>query len=579
MTFLAPWWLLGVALVPALLLWGLLAPRGRPVTVGSLMLWRRALAGGSAGRPTASLRLRDPLLWLDAACILFVVLACARPAFDTDRPVEPVATVVLDRTASMGAASAGPRGRRFLDARAMVHGVVRAVPDAPVRRVSVPGEGGVVRADTTTLADLLETYGPDTAYRLASAEVRRTATAEAARHPARPVLLVTDVAPAADLPQNVHVLAPGASPTVGGNAGLVRVAARKENGRWWLLVTARASAEAAGPIGLKVSSGDMVHAERPDFLAPGGTAETVLPLDGPVPARLRVSLTGPQEDAFLSDNEAFLVLAPGDLTVRLLGKPPGTALRRALAAAGASVRGEEGAEGRLAAEAADLLVAYGVPLPDGWAGPSAVVLPPEAVGPVRPAEGTVPAEWTVAAEHPLADALYLPPPRLPEVPRYALDPSARVLLGTPEAPLIVTWETEGARRLAVCFGLDEETSDWPRRAGFPIFWARALAWLVPAGERRPTYRTYTPLEPVPGTGSLAPGRTGFHTVGGKTVGVSFIGTDEGFEAGPGRDDSQAAVAALRRSIEARREAAIAPAWPVAAALAVLALLARAWVAR
>jgi len=579
MIFLAPWWLLGLVLVPAFLLWGLLAPRGRPVTVGSLLLWRRALAGGAAGRPTARLRLREPLLWLDASCILFLVLACARPALETARPLEPVATVVVDRTASMGAASAGSGGRRFLDARAMARRVIRAVPDAPVRRVSVPGEGGAVRADATTFGRLLEASGPDAGYRLAAGDAWRTAAAEAARHPPRPVLLVTDVARAVEVPENVFVLAPGASPASTGNAGLMRVAARMDDGRGWLLVAARASAEASGPFGVNVSTAGTVHAARSDVLTPGETAERVLAFDGPPPARLRVTLTGPADDAFLPDNEAFLVLEPGGVAVRLLGRPPKTELRRALEASGATVLTEDADGGRPHQQGADLVVACAAPLPAGWDGPAAVILPPGSVGPLRPGEGTVPAEWTVASDHPLADALYLPPPRIDRVRAYEIGDDAEVAVGTREAPLVVTWESPGARRLAVCFGLDRAITDWPRRPGFPVFWARALEWLVPAGDRRPTYRTCTPLAPVPGTGSLAPGRTGFHVVGGKAVGVSFIGTEEGFERGPGRDDSQSAIAALRGAIEARREAALAPAWPYAAALAVLALLVRAWVAR
>ena len=578
MTFLAPWWLLGLALVPAFLLWGVLAPRGRRVTVGSLLLWRRALAGGATGRPTARLRLRDPLLWLDASCIALAILACARPAFHTDRPLDPVATVVLDRTASMEMPSDGPRGTRVLDAWAMARDALAALPDAPVRLVSVPGEAGTPAAETTTLRRLFDADDPADGVRMASAEVWRTAAVRAAADRNRPVVLVTDVAPPGEVPPNVYVLAPGTAAGERGNAGLVRVAARVADDRWWLLVAARASAGAAGPFGLAVSTGEAVHAERDDFLAPGAEAETVVAMDGPPPPRLHVRLAGPP-DAFAPDNEAFLVLEPGGVTVRLLGNPPGPSLQRAFEAAGATVRSAAVDIGLPGAEAADLLVACGVPPPDGWMGPAAVIAPPEAVGPVRPGEGTLPAEWRVAEDHPLAEAFYLPPPRLDEVPRYRVEPSARVLVGTAEAPLMVTWETEGARRLAVCFPLDDDVTDWPRRAGFPVFWARAVDWLVPAAARTPACETYAPLAPVPGTGRTAPGRTGFHPVGGRTVGVSFIGTDEGFQSGPGRDDSAAAAAAIRASIAARREAAFDPAWPWAAVLVLLALAARAWVAR
>ncbi|MGB2830982.1 MAG: hypothetical protein WBD75_11630, partial [Phycisphaerae bacterium] len=200
----------------------------------------------------------------------------------------------------------------------------------------------------------------------------------------------------------------------------------------------------------------------------------------------------------------------------------------------------------------DLVVAYASALPAEWKGPAALVLPPEGAGPVRPTDQEAPAEWRVAVDHPLADALYLEPPRLGPVRRYALDPSARVVLGTPDVPLIVTWEASGVRRLAVLFGFDEPATDWARRAGFPVFWRRALDWLVPRDARGTAYRTF---------------------------GVSLTGSDEGFQAGPGRDDSKAAVEAIRGSIEARRRATLADLWPYLAAAAVVALLARARVAK
>jgi hypothetical protein len=575
MTFLAPWWLLGLVLVPALLLWGLLAPRGRPVTVGSLLLWRRALSGGATGRPTARLRLRDPLLWLDASCILFVLLACARPAFDTARPLEPVATVVLDRTASMQMPSDGPKAIRWRDAHRMLAGVLEEAGTAPVRLVQVPRLAGAGAAETRPAREVvswLESLGRP---RLRKGTAYRVASDEAIRRPGLPLVVATDIAPAESLPGNVYVLAPGGSSR---NSGLERVAARIENDRWWLLVSARAAAKTPGAVGLEVSTEATVHATRSDFLAPGGTAETVLSLEGRPPPRFCVRLTGPR-DAFPADDEAFLVREAGRAVIQLVGEASATSLQRAFEAAGAAVLTAT-ADGAIAdAGVADLQVAYGVPLPDGWTGPAATIAPPEAVGPVRPTRETIQAEWRVAEAHPLAEALYLPPPRLDRVPHYDLEPQAKVLVGTPEAPLVVTWEAEGTRRLAVCFDLEDETTDWPRRAGFPVFWARALDWLVPTAKREPTYRAYAPMEPLPGTGRSAPTETGFHTVDGRTVGVSFYGTDEGFQAGPGRDDSREAVAAIRRSVEARREAALAAAWPYAAALALVALAIRAGVAR
>ena len=189
-------------------------------------------------------------------------------------------------------------------------------------------------------------------------------------------------------------------------------------------------------------------------------------------------------------------------------------------------------------------------------------------------------EWRVAPGHPLAQALYLEPPRLAPVRRYAFDAQAELLLGTPDVPLMVTWRESGSRRLAILFNFDEQSTDWPRRAGFPVFWSRAIEWLVPKESRAAGYVTYRPLEPLPGSGCCAPDKVGFFTDDrGAKFGASFIGTDEGFRSGPGRDDSQAAIEAIRKSVEAKRRAALSELWPYLAAAVLVVLLARVRVAR
>ena len=575
MELLAPWSLAGLVLVPAMLLWGLLAPRGRPVVVGSLMLWRRALGKGAVGRPSARVRLTDPLLWLDALLILLIVLACAQPARRTHQVLEPVATIVVDRTASMGAGADEPFGMRWRQARPMLAGVLKAVEDAPIRIVSVPGPTGAAVARLTTVREVLDRYGPKMEFFLAAGDVWPVALAEAARRRGRPVVVATDVAPTAAVPENVYVLAPGAKSA---NAGLGRVATRIEKDTWWILASAKAAPDAPGTYALVVSTGATVHARREALLAPGKEAEIVVSVAGPPPKRVRVDLEGPG-DSFLPDNAAFLVLEPAaGLRVLLVGNAD-TALRRALAAGADTVVVEAAGESPASDAEADLVIASGTPLPAAWKGPAAVIAPPEAVGPVRPAGGQGAAEWRVVESHPLAAAFYLAPPRISAVGRYAIDASAQRLLGADDVPLMATWEAGGVRRLAVLFDFDEATTDWPHRAGFPVFWSRALDWLVPKDRRPAAHRTHAPLGRLPGSGALAPNLAGFHAQGDEVFGVSFIGTDEGFQAGRGRDDSATAIQALSASIEARRRATLAPLWPYLAAAALVVVLLRTWVAR
>jgi len=390
-----------------------------------------------------------------------------------------------------------------------------------------------------------------------------------------PIIVSTGVAPTTAVPPNVFVLAPGGPSR---NAGITRAAARIEGGRLWVLIQAKADADAPGPCRLIVGSNGKTFLDKTGFLAPGATAETTVAMDGPPPRHLHFELTGPGKDpapladSFPWDDSGFLGLMPAAKIRVLLVGAPDPALRRALAARPDTVVVEGAPDAKVPASGTDLVIASAAPLPADWSGPAAVIAPPDAVGPVRPrlavaanGDGRPPAaaEWRVAAEHPLAAALYLEPPRLGAVRKYAVDSGAKLLLGTPDAPLMVTWDAGGARRLAVLFGFDERTTDWPRRAGFPVFWSHAIDWLVPQDRRAAEYR----VSPIRSRG-LAPAEPGFQ-----------IGSDEGFQAGPGRDDSQAAIEAIRKFAETKRRESLVDLWPYLAAATLAALVVRAWLAR
>jgi len=575
MEFLAPWSLLGLGLVPAIFLWGLWAPRGQRVVVGSLLLWRRVVGTGPTGRPSPRLRLRNPLLWMDAAAILLVVVACARPAIHRSVPEEPVATVVIDRSAGMLTETPGRDDARFHRPRAMLAELLRPLGDAPLRVVEVPGDAGVDVSARMTAAELLAAVAPWQPV-LAARDVWPVAVSEAAAHRDTPVLVATAMAPTMPVPSNVYVFAPGAETA---NAAIVRAATRIEGDRWWLLVAARAAAGARGPYALGVYANDANDFEVPAFLAPGGTAERVFPMKGPPAPSVAVELAGPN-DGFLWDNRAFLAWEPArGLRVLLVGQAD-EALRRALAARDETSLFEMAAPAEVKPDDADLVVATGVPIPDAWKGPAVLVMPPAGAGPVTPLDSEAQAEWKVVGAHPLAEALYLEPPRIGGVRRYRLEAGAELVLGTPDAPLAATWAAGGQKRLAILFPLDTKTSDWTRGAGFPVFWRRALDWLAPQAGRGGRHATYLPLETPPGSSRPVAARPGFGiSPDGRRTGVSFIGTDAGFESGPGRDDSPRALAALRVATSGRKREEAREIWPWLAGAVLALVLARAWVGR
>jgi hypothetical protein len=581
MDFLSPWSLAGLGLVPAIFLWGLLAPRGRPILVGSLVLWRRALGSSAAGRPSAGARLRDPLLWLDAALVLFLVLACAQPALRTTAPAEPVATVVIDRTASLLLASPDlPTDRRWLDNWEGGRRLLESFDRAPVRVVSVPGPSGAIESATATCAEIATDKDRWWQPVLAAGDVWPAALAEATEHTDRPVVVFTDVAPTVKLPANVYVVAKGGTSA---NVGLVRVASRLEGGKAWLLVAGRSSPTAVDELwGYRVSGKTGVLLEKYSFVGRGKTFEDIVPLPSPLPATLQVSLVSPgmlpqpPDGVFPWDDAAYLVLQNTPRrTILMLGEAP-PALRRALAVQPNTRVIESAAGAAMPAEPVDLVVACGVPLPRDWRGPAVVVAPAQAVGPVEPLDGEAPAERLYVLDgHPLASALYLEPPAISKVRHYRLGAGADILADTTEYPLIVTWEQEKARRLAVLFSLDAASTDWPRRASFPVFWLHAVDWLAPAAARATEYATCRPLAAVPGRAQPAPAAPGFHD----DLGVSFIGTEAPFQAGPGCDDSVAAAAAIHAAENARLRAAHTDLWPLLAALALVGVVIRAHVSR
>jgi len=330
-----------------------------------------------------------------------------------------------------------------------------------------------------------------------------------------------------------------------------------------------------------VAGDDKVLASERDFVAAGAAVERVFPFDGPPPRQLEVGLVcrKADDDDFLTDNEAFMVLEPvAKVRVFLIGKANAAIVRALEALEGVTV--VQAAAGSSVPAETDLVVAYEAAIPEDWKGPAAVIAPPVPVGPVAPTDREAPVRWDVAAAHPLASALYMGAPRIAGVRGYAVQSGAAILLGTSESPLAVTWEEGGVRHLAVLFAFDEKTTDWPQRAGFPVFWKHALSWLVPQGSQPAAYKTYLPFAPLPWDGERAPDKLGFQTdAKGRTIGVSFIGTGEGFRSGPGCDDAQAAVEAIRKSIEAKRRSTLADLWPYLAAGAIVVLLARVFAAR
>ncbi|HDZ43159.1 MAG TPA: hypothetical protein ENH80_04375, partial [Phycisphaerae bacterium] len=109
MTLHWPWMLLTLPIVAAVAIWALLRPDRPRVLVGSLSLWREALASlDAAGRRRAR---RVSLAWL---CVLvgsvLAAAALARPAHHATRPLRHVSLIVTPSAELAGDGAAKLRG-------------------------------------------------------------------------------------------------------------------------------------------------------------------------------------------------------------------------------------------------------------------------------------------------------------------------------------------------------------------------------------------------------------------------------------------------------------------------------------
>lgn len=161
MFFAAPWWLLGLPIWLATVLW-LLWGRRRRVDVPFLDLWKGPI------EPAAPRRgLRPPPPWLAAAMVSMplALLAAARPAVRLTSGAAQPLTVIVDRGITMSARGHGDARFRELAARAAPvaaevfgRGAVKlmTVPGGPARDTDHAAWSGIVRRLPPTAADTRE---------------------------------------------------------------------------------------------------------------------------------------------------------------------------------------------------------------------------------------------------------------------------------------------------------------------------------------------------------------------------------------------------------------------------------------
>lgn len=541
MTLLAPWAALIAAglTVPPIIAFYLLKLRRRPVRVGSVMFWERAVRDAQGNTPWRMVRPQTQLL-LQLLGLALLLLAFGRPVIPSELGGRVM--LVLDRSASMNATD-GPAGiTRFEQARERLRSLAAELASTSNTRVMVVALGSEAlpltpwTSDRSVLLGAIDAAGPTDEegsadalaelVRLASAgdDASETIEPETEAPPLMglTVVLASDggLAPPSDpLAANIELRLErvgGDIESSPGNAGIVAVAAQRSyedpaTVRVFARVLATGTMRRDLPVRLALNG--QVVAEAVARLSPADSAE------GPTGASVGLS-TVTAESGVLS------VLLPGQdllsaddsasLWLRTAGRPrvlqvipeteivdpdrPGpvvliAAVLEAMDLGNLRIvrlsRYEQlSAAGDLPFDAIvfDRVSSRTPPrVPSLHFGPPPLATDGAAWPTVDP--GTLPPTRVISwrRTHPVMRDLALDQLSVAQ-PKIAADLQGgggaqqhTVLASGERAPLIIAFESQQQRRIWV--GFEPAMSNWPKLVSFPLFIAEAIDYLSMRGSR------------------------------------------------------------------------------------------------
>lgn len=537
-TFLAPFAALVAAAltVPPVIAFYLLKLRRRPVRVGSVLFWERAVRDAQGNAPWRMVRPQTQLL-LQLLALALLLLAFARPVVPSSLGGRVM--LVLDRSASMNASDGAGGVSRFEEARTKLRAMARELAAGSDARVMVVALGAEAVPLTPWTGDRAVLLGAIDAVEPTDEEATGDALAELVRLASgredvggedagegtldEPRVLTLVIAsdgavppPTDPLHANVRVrLEPVGGAEEAGNAGIVALAAQRQyEDPATVRVFARvlATGEMRRELPVRLALDGEVVAEAVADLGPQGEdaapTEASVSLSAVAPGAGVLSVLLPGQDVLAADDVASLWL-------RTAGRPrvmqvipetelvdpdrPGPVLLIA-----AVLQAMELGDIRIVRLSRYEQLAAGGDLPF-----DAIVFdrvsprnPPPApslhFGPPPPlerrdapelpvveaglTEGTRVVSWR--RTHPVMrdltlDQLAIAEPlietSLPDGVRHT------VLASGSRGPLIVAFEAERHRRVWV--GFEPAMSNWPKLVSFPLFVAEAIDYLSMRGSR------------------------------------------------------------------------------------------------
>lgn len=498
--FLNPWALALGLLSGGIVLLYILKLRRKKVRISSTLLWETVISDTRANAPWQKLR-KNLLMFIQILALLLLALALARPFIFGSAKAGGKVVVVIDTSASMLATDESPDrlGKAIELAR-------RAVGDLG------PAEEGMLIAAGST-PQLLASFSRDKRQLLGALEdVRQYAGGEA------------DVDAALKLASSVTsgsqaraiVISDGALPELdplavrdlrlsytrvgseSANMAITGAGARQNpfTGQYDLFAAVQSYESAPVEVDVVVNRGTETVDVRTVEIEPGERQEVNLTGLGYSPEPYEISLD--RKDLLDEDNRAYVTLPEErPLNVALCTRGESILLRKALE----NVRGvvlSEYTDGRL-------YVPEGVPdavkidcwVVDGDAAAPEdtvssyvffntsqhlalpVVAGPEAVLDFSADPPVIPMVVGLDRSSPLLRYVSIGDIKLKSMRRCQLLPWGKAVVDGSEGPLVVTGDNNGQRTVYVAFNAYE--SDFPLRAGFPIFLANALRFLGSSG--------------------------------------------------------------------------------------------------
>lgn len=485
MELLTPLGLAALALIPPLVLLYFLKLKRVPVEISSSLLWAKALVDARANAPFQKLR-RNLLLLLQILLLLLVAFALARPAITLKGRATRATVLVIDGSASMEAKDVKPS--RFAKAQEMAEDAISELGPNDEAMVVWAGPRPRVAAsfgrDKNVLRAGIDGLAPaDAPADLRSALALALSASEGRGE--REIVLLSDGAfdPVGDLSMGdvpVRFLKVGEK---GSNLALVAVDVRRRAGG------ARQGFATIANFGDEEETVDLEITLRPDdgkggelpaelisiepLVVPAGSERSevfAVPEDGGL---LDISIS--PGGALKADDRVFVAVpSQGKITVGV-GSGETFLVRRGLMADPRfNIRPDVSA-----AEAAklDATVYVGEDPPSYQQGRFLVIAPQSGGGLFSvTAPETDPGRIHWQAQHPITRYTGLGSAHVGEAIGTTPPPGAVVLAEAGAVPIV--WAYERPRLRLVVMAFDPFESDFPLRAGFPIFLGNAVDWLI-----------------------------------------------------------------------------------------------------